>query len=44
MHAHRVRSEWGSVQARNKDMKDIFARCLKKTTVQVCTVIICNYV
>jgi hypothetical protein len=39
MHAHKERSEWGSVYARNEAMKDVFARCLKKTAVQVCTLI-----
>jgi hypothetical protein len=42
MHAHRERPEWGSVYARNEAMKDVFARCFKKTAVQVCTVIICS--
>jgi hypothetical protein len=40
MHAYRERPEWGSVLAWNEAMKDGFARCFKKTTVQVCTVII----
>jgi hypothetical protein len=43
MHAHKERPEGGSVYARNEAMKDVFARCLKKTTVQVfqvCTLII----
>jgi hypothetical protein len=40
MHAHRVRPEWGSVYAQNEAMKDVFARCFKKTAVQVCIVII----
>ncbi len=40
MHSHRVRPEWGSVWAWNEDMKDIFARCLRKIAVQVCIVII----
>jgi hypothetical protein len=40
MHAHWLRSEWGSVYARNEAIKDVFARCFKKTAVQVCTVII----
>jgi hypothetical protein len=34
------RPEWGSVQAWNEAMKDVFARCFKKMAVQVCTVII----
>ncbi len=40
MHAQRERPEWGSVQAWNEAMKDVFARCFKKMAVQVCTVII----
>ncbi len=40
MHAHKERPEWGSVYAQNKAMKDVFARCLKKTAVQVCTLTI----
>ncbi len=40
MHAYRERPEWGLVLAWNEAMKDGFARCFKKTTVQVCTVII----
>ncbi len=40
MHARRERPEWGSVQACNEAMKDVFARCIKKMAVQVCTVII----
>jgi hypothetical protein len=40
MPAHRKRPEWGSVQAWNEAMKDIFARCINKMTVQVRTVII----
>jgi hypothetical protein len=42
MHAHRERPVWGSVLARKEAMKDVFARCFKKTAVQECTVIICN--
>jgi hypothetical protein len=40
MYAHRERPEWGSVQAWNEAMKDVFARCFKKIAVQECTVII----
>ncbi len=40
MHAHEGRSEWDSVYARNEAMKDAFARCHKKTAVQVCTLTI----
>ncbi len=43
IHAHKGRPEWGSVYARNEAMKDIFARCLKKTAVQVCTLITMHY-
>jgi hypothetical protein len=44
MHAQRGRPEWGKVQAWNKAMKDVFARCFKKMAVQVCTVIIiCSF-
>jgi hypothetical protein len=37
VHAHKERPEWGSVYARNKAMKDVFVRLLKKTAVHVCT-------
>ncbi len=40
MNAHRERPEWGSVQAWNEAMKDVFVRCFKKIAVQVCTLII----
>jgi hypothetical protein len=40
MHAHKERPEWGSVYAGNEVMKDVFARCLKKIAVQVCTLAI----
>jgi hypothetical protein len=44
MHAQRERPERNSVQAWNKAMKDVFARCSKKMAVQVCTVIIvCSF-
>jgi hypothetical protein len=33
MKVHKERPEWGSVYARNEAMKDVFARCLKKTAV-----------
>ncbi len=36
-HTHKERPEWGSVYAQNEAMKDILARCHKKTAVQVCT-------
>ncbi len=39
MRAHRERPAWDSVYAWKEAMKDIFARCFKKTAVQVCTVI-----
>ncbi len=39
MHDHEERPEWGSVYVQNEAMKDIFARCLKMTAVQVCTLI-----
>jgi hypothetical protein len=40
MHAYGVRLEWGSVKVQNEAMKDVFARCLEKTAVQVCIIII----
>jgi hypothetical protein len=40
MHAHKERPEWGSVQASNEAMKDVFARCFKKIAIQVFTVIL----
>ncbi len=40
MHAHKERPEWGSVYAQNEAMKDVLARCHKKTAVQVCTLTI----
>jgi hypothetical protein len=40
MHARKERPEWASVYARNEAMKDILARCHKKTAVQVCTLTI----
>ncbi len=40
MHAHKERPERGSVYARNEVRKDVFARGLKKTAVQVCTLAI----
>jgi hypothetical protein len=40
MHAHKERPEWGSVYVQNEAMKDVFARRLKKTAVQVCTLTI----
>jgi hypothetical protein len=42
MHDQGERPEWGSSQAWNEAMKNVFARCFKKMAVQVCTVII-NY-
>jgi hypothetical protein len=40
MHARKERPEWDSVYAQNEAMKDILARCHKKTAVQVCTLTI----
>ncbi len=40
MHAREERPEWGSVHAWNEAMKDVFARCHKKTAVQVSTLTI----
>jgi hypothetical protein len=33
--------EWGSVNALNEAMKDVFARCPEKTAVLVCIIIMC---
>jgi hypothetical protein len=40
MHACKERQEWGSVYAQNEAMKDVLARCHKKTAVHVCTLTI----
>ncbi len=40
MHARKKRPEWGSVYAQNEAMKDVLARCHKKTAVQGCTLTI----
>ncbi len=40
MHARKERPEWSSVYAQNEAMKDVLARCHKKTAIQVCTLII----
>jgi hypothetical protein len=40
MHAHKKGPELGSIYTQNEAMKDVLARCHKKTDVQVCTVTI----
>ncbi len=40
MHAHKKGPEPGSVYTQNEAMKDVLARCHKKTDVQVCTLTI----
>jgi hypothetical protein len=47
MHARKKGQGPGSVYNQNKAMKDVLARCLKKTDVQVCTltnvyILLCN--
>jgi hypothetical protein len=43
MHARKKGPEPGSVYTQSEAMKDIFARCHKKTDVQVCTLTIIYY-
>ncbi len=43
MHARKKGPELGSVHAQSEAMKDVFARCHKKTAVQVCTLTIMHY-
>ncbi len=43
MHARKKRPELGSVYAQSEAMKDVLARCHKKTAVQVCTLTIMHY-
>ncbi len=43
MHAHKKGPELGSVYTQSEAMKDIFARCHKKTAVQVGTLTIVHY-
>jgi hypothetical protein len=40
MHARKKGPEQGSVYTQNEAMKDVLARCHKKTDVQVCTLTI----
>jgi hypothetical protein len=40
MHARKKGPELGSVYTQNEAMKDVLARCHKKTDVQVCTLTI----
>ncbi len=41
MRARKKGPEPGSVYTQNEAMKDVLARCHKKTDVQVCTVTLC---
>jgi hypothetical protein len=43
MHARKKGPEPGSVYTQSEAMKDVFARCHKKTDVQVCTLTIVYY-
>jgi hypothetical protein len=43
MHARKKGPEPGSVYTQSEAMKDVFTRCHKKTTVQVCTLTIVHY-
>jgi hypothetical protein len=43
MHTRKKGPELGSVHAQSEAMKDVFARCHKKTAVQVCTLTIMHY-
>ncbi len=43
MHARKKGPEQGSEYTQSEAMKDVFARCHKKTDVQVCTLIIVYY-
>jgi hypothetical protein len=43
LHARKKGPELGSVHAQSEAMKDVFPRCHKKTTVQVCTLTIMHY-
>jgi hypothetical protein len=43
MYACKKELELGSVHAQSEAMKDVFARCHKKTAVQVCTLTIMHY-
>jgi hypothetical protein len=43
MYARKKELELGSVHAQSEAMKDVFARCHKKTAVQVCTLTIMHY-